>query len=660
MFTDIVGYTSLTQKDESLAMELLEEHRTVLRSIFARYNGLEIKTIGDSFLVEFASALDATNCAVEIQQSMRARNSAVQETKTIKLRIGIHVGDILHSHGDVYGDAVNIASRIEPLAPPEGICISQQVYDQVNNKLKFKITPTGSTTLKNVQTPVNVYQIVLPWIESKESSTNTSYDLNRIAVLPLANISPDPKDEYFADGLTEELISALSKISDLSVISRTSVVRYKASAKAIEDIGRELKVENILEGSVRKAGNRVRISVQLIDVKSDKHTWTELYDREIADIFEIQSDIAQRVAESLKLRLLGEKRAIIEKKATNTDAYTSYLLGRFCLNKHTIGDTERAIEHFEQSLRSDPNYAPAYAGLSDCYIYLGDNLLKPIEAYPKARSYAIRALELDDLLPEAHLSLALVLCQYEWDWSGAEREFRRAFTLNPSFAMARFWFTALMAILGRIEDGWSEILQAQQLDPLSLTVATGVGGVLYFWGRYDQAAIQLRRVLEMDSNFSLAHERLGLVNIQNKKYEEAISEFQILSDLTRAPLAKGLLGHVYALTGMSGEARKILEELNQSSSVQYISPFAPALVHLALGEKDRTFELLEKAYEDHSSYFALAGIKCVPVSCSPLYNSIRSDPRFQAILTKLGLEDVATKNSGSTNPSDQTATFSSF
>lgn len=647
MFTDMVGYTVLTQKDEALAMKLLEEHRAILRPILAKYEGHEIKTIGDSFLVEFSSALDATKCGMEIQNTMRARNAGVDESKIIKLRIGVHIGDIIHSRGDVYGDAVNIASRIEPLASPEGICISQQVFDQVNNKAGIRLSPIGSTRLKNIQTPVSVYEVIFPWNGTEEKLARVALDHNRIAVLPLANISPDSKDEYFSDGLTEELISALSKISDLSVISRTSVVRYKSSDKGIEEIGRELKVDNILEGTVRKAGNRVRITVQLIEVKSDKHTWTESYDREIADIFEIQSDIAQRVAESLKLRLLEDKKSIIEKSATNTDAFTSYLRGRYCLNKHTIEDTERAIEYFEHSLKSDSNYAPACAGLSDCYIYLGDNLLKPIEAYPKARSYAIRALELDDTLAEAHLSLALVLCQYEWDWQNAEKEFRRAFALNPSFAMARFWFTALMTILGRIDEGWSEILQAQRLDPLSLTVNTGVGGVLYFWGRYDQSEVELRKVLEMDSNFALAHERLGLVNVQRAKFEDAIAEFQILGRLTRAPLAKGLLGHVYALKGKFEEARKILKELEESSKGQYVSPFAPALIHLALGEKERTFDLLEMAYEDHSSYFALAGIKCVPISCSPLYNTIRSDPRFIALLSKLGLKDVVLQNSSS-------------
>ncbi len=373
MFTDMVGYTALSQKNEREALETLEEHRKLLRPIFPKYGGQEVKTIGDSFLVEFSSVLEAVRCAVAVQQVLHDRTFASPGGKKIMIRIGIHVGDVVHNQRDVYGDAVNIASRLEPLAEPGGICVSRQVYDQIRNKSEFPLEALGNTQLKNIELPLGVYKVVLPWNQKKTREDRDNAP-SRIAVLPFSNISPDSKDEYFADGLTEELISALSRISDLSVISRTSVMRYKNATKGVEEIGNELKVGTVLEGSVRKAGDRVRISVQLIDVQSDKHTWAEMYDREIGDIFAVQSDIAQRVAESLKVRLLTEEKERIGKQGTqNTEAYTSCLRGRFYLNKHTVEDVQRAIKYFNESRKADPSYAPAYAGLSDCYTYLGDN-----------------------------------------------------------------------------------------------------------------------------------------------------------------------------------------------------------------------------------------------------------------------------------------------
>jgi adenylate cyclase len=317
MFTDIVGYTALTQSNEAQALEVLRKHTRLLKPFFPRFRGREVKTIGDSFLLEFDSALYAVNCAIEIQKFLHDYNISSKNGWKIKLRIGIHLGDVERKRGDIFGDAVNIASRIEPLADSEGICISEQVYDQVRNKVANPMVEVSHGGLKNVATPICVYKVVMPWEtapreENDEKAKPSKFDPKRIAVLPFSNYSPDPNDNYLADGLTEELISTMSKISKLSVIARTSVMRYKDGEKGIDDIARDLKVGTILEGSVRKSGNKLRITVQLIDPENSDHLWAESYDRDLSDVFEIQREISETVAGALRIRLMPEEKEKIE------------------------------------------------------------------------------------------------------------------------------------------------------------------------------------------------------------------------------------------------------------------------------------------------------------------------------------------------------------
>lgn len=362
MFTDIVGYTRSTQANEALTLELLEEHRKLVRPFFPPHGGTEIKTIGDAFLVEFRSALEAVLCAVDIQRKLAGRNSGVQEQRQVQLRIGIHVGDVVHGAGDVYGDAVNIASRIEPLAEPGGICISQQVYDNIRNKTELGFKAMGPVRLKNVEFPLGVYKVVLPGSESGMNKVQAPRE--RLAVLPFVNISPDPNDEYFADGLTEELITRLSGVDGLKVIARTSVMNYKKKDMKVSEIGNELNVGSIVEGSVRKAGNKIRVTVQLIDAKTEEHLWASNYDKDLDDVFAIQSDIASRVASSVS------SGAFFEVQGSDTksiEAYTSFIKAVQNYHAASEGNLRQAKVMFEEAIALDPHFARAYAGLSQTW-----------------------------------------------------------------------------------------------------------------------------------------------------------------------------------------------------------------------------------------------------------------------------------------------------
>ncbi len=322
MFTDMVGFSALTHRNEALALELLEEHFALLRPFIPRHGGHEIKTTGDSFMVEFASPLQAVQCAVAMQKTLSIHNAGTPSDRQITIRIGIHLGDVEHRAGDVFGDGVNIAARLEPLAEPGGICLSQQIYDHVHNKVDVPLVSMGRPEMKNIQAPIEVYRVVLPWqhetpVPSPGSAAPATRpaarDRKSIAMLPLTNLSPDPENEYFSDGLTEDILTHLSKVQRLKVISRTSVMQYKKTSKNLREIGRELGVATILEGSVRKAANKVRISVQLIDASTDEHLWAETYDRELADIFAIQSDVARQITDALKARVSEDERARIER-----------------------------------------------------------------------------------------------------------------------------------------------------------------------------------------------------------------------------------------------------------------------------------------------------------------------------------------------------------
>jgi TolB-like protein len=591
MFTDMVGYTALGQRNESLSLALVDEQRKLLRPIFSRHKGREIRTMGDGFLVEFPSALDAVRCAYDIQRATREFNFSLPDEKRVHLRVGVHVGDVVESPGDISGDAVNVASRIESLAEDGGVCITRQVYDHVQNKFELPLVSLGNRTLKNVAEPVDVYKMVLPWSEER-AAPSTQLDKKRIAVLPFTNISPDPADEYFADGMTEELISTISRISGLRVISRTSVRQYKNGSKGMEDIGRSLGAGSVIEGSVRKSSNRVRITVQLIDVKSDAHLWSDNYDRELEDVFAIQSDIATRVADSLRVRLLeGERKQIERIPTTDAEAHNLYFKGRYFWRQRTDEGLSRAIEFFKLAVERDPDYALGYSGLADCYVASAVyGRTSPKDTFPKQRSAALRAVEIDGTLAEAHTSLAIGLA-WGMQFAEAEKEFKRAIELNANYSTAHHFYAQVLAIAGRFVEGISEAEKARELDPLSPTTFFTVGFVRFLAGQTEKTITELMNYREIDPDYLPVNLWLGLAYLEKSKFGESIELIQ--STISHLPIGKPALAYAYARAGLKREALESMVGLEKIAKDQY-DMLGIAGIYLTLGmaaESSNWFEM---------------------------------------------------------------------
>ncbi len=631
MFTDMVGYTALGQKNESLSLALVDEQRRLIRPILNKHSGREVKTIGDAFLVEFSSALDAVRCAYDIQRTTREFNISAPVEQKLHLRIGVHLGDVVESQGDISGDAVNVASRIEPLAEDGGVCLTRQVYDHIQNKFELPLRSLGPKSLKNVNSSIEVYKMVMPWDDARAIAP-TEHDARRIAILPFANISPDPADEYFSDGMTDELIAVLSKIGGLRVVARTSAMRFKGEKTTARSIGQELKVASLVEGSVRKSRNQVRITVQLVDSQSEEQLWSETYDRDLQDVFAVQTDIAQQVAGALELRLGVRESSVLQRQQTqNPEAYALYLKGRFHWNSRAESEVNKAMKYFEEAIGRDPRYALAYVGLADCHSILGTyGYRRGAVVYPQAKELAEKALSLDESLAEAHASLGQTLMWYYYDWARSGSEFDRALQLNASYATARMWRATHHAALGRFGDCLIEARKAVELDPLSMITLTELAKNLYLAGRYDEAIDQYRNSFQVDPNFPIAHKGLSEVYVQKGMHDEAIAEIEKAIALSgRSIFILDDLGYIYASAGKRDEAAKVLEDLDRLASDQYVPAYGRVLICAALGDKEKAMAWLEKAYEERSFL--------VYLKVDPVFDALREEERFATLLDRMGL-----------------------
>jgi eukaryotic-like serine/threonine-protein kinase len=453
--------------------------------------------------------------------------------------------------------------------------------------------------------------------------------ITSLAVLPLENLSGDPAQEYFVDGMTEELTTALAKIGALRVISRTSAMQYKGAHKSLPDIARELNVEGVVEGSVRRSGERVKVTVQLIRAATDQPLWGESYDHALTDILVLQSDVARDIANRVRIELTAQDTARLSSSAkVNPDAHDAYLRGRFYWNKDAREDLERAREYFEQALEKDPRYAPAYAGLADYYSVLPFYTnARPDDVFPKAKQAVAKALELDSSLAEAHGTQAYILTYYDRDWAAAQREFQEALALNPNDATVHHRYSRYLSSLGRVEEALSEIERARLLDPNALVINANVGLIYYFGRQYDQAIEKLQKVLHDHPDFSTAHWGLGLAYEQKGNYDQALPEFQKAVE-SRGPNALASLGHIYGLIGRKKEAREILSEVSTHAGQENISEYQLAVVQIGLGETEAAMESLQRAYREHSTLLNY-------VKMDPRFDPLRGNPQFQDLLRRM-------------------------
>ena len=454
-----------------------------------------------------------------------------------------------------------------------------------------------------------------------------------IAVLPFKPLNPDDGDEYLGLGIADALITRLGNIRKIIVRPTSAVRKYTGLEQDPVEAGRELRVESVLEGGIQRSGERIRVTVQLVDISNSAPLWADKFDEKFTDIFTVQDSISEKVAGSLMLKLTSEERRLLTKRYTeNTEAYRLYLQGLHYKNKGTKDSALKAIEYFNHAIEIDPHYALAYTGLAGSYCWLSHVYSDPRETAPKAKAAAERALELDDSLAEAHTSLARLSISYDWNWPAAEREYLRAIELNPNYAEAHQWYGFYLTVMGRFDEAIREIDRAQELDPLSFMRSAFRGWSLYFARRYDEAIEQFRKLVEMDPNFHMAYWGLGMAYDEKGEFSEAIAEFQKALSTPDGGGAEMItrLGHVYATSGKKEEAQRLLAELEEMSARRYVSPMLMARIHTGLDEKERAFEFLERAFTERSPWM-------VYLKVDPVFDNLRSDPRFANLVRRMGL-----------------------
>ena len=697
MFTDMVGYSALAQRDDQLAVELLEEHRRLLREIFPRFNGTEIKTIGDAFLVEFSSALEAAQCAIEIQRTLAKRNHDVTSDRRIELKIGIHIGDVIHRDGDVYGDGVNIASRIEQLAGAGGICVSTDVERQIRNALEARFEKFGSADLKNIKLPMELFRIVLPWETGRKeggvprppkksrvlipvtallvilallggwwlmrhSSGNrqasavatpnivptapaNSPDQKSVAVLPFVNLSDDKGSEYFSDGVSEELLTVLQKIPGMHVAARTSAFSFKGKNATAQEIGQKLGVAHLVEGSVRKAGDAVRIAARLTRADTGEELWSENFTRDLKDVFAVQSELAEKIVAQVRDRLTtgdagpADKQKIqaevqaAEKGGTkNVDAHQLYLQGRFYENRHSERSAREALAAYQHAVELDPGFALAWAGLAATRVWFcafaTEGGLKSFDAnLSSARDATARALAIEPNLPEALLARASIEISFDYNWNAAAQTLSKALELAPADPNIVIAAGNLEIARGNVDRALELYRKAVALDPVNPQARAFLAFNLAATKRFAEAQAEYPRVVELNPAAPWAHAGLGLSFLLEGKFEEAVSategeagEWAQLLIVACARWSQKKIADADAALG------KLTKDFAETAAYQI------AEVHAYRGDKDKAFEWLERARRQRDG--GLPGLRK-----DPLLVNLYDDERWKAFLHTVGLSD---------------------
>ena len=693
MFTDMVGYSALAQRDDKVALELLEEHRRLLRDIFPRFHGTEIKTIGDAFLVEFNSALEAAQCAIEIQRALAKRNTDVTSDRRIKLKIGIHIGDVVHRDGDVYGDGVNIASRIEALAGAGGICVSTDVERQIRNALEARFEKFGSADLKNIKLPMDLFRIILPWetavkIEggvpgrskklpvlavatavilvglvfgwwlshrSTRNGQNTpesaqalpssvkAPDQKSVAVLPFVNLSDDKGSEYFSDGVSEELLTVLQKIPGLQVAARTSAFSFKGKNATAQEIGQKLGVAYLVEGSVRKAGDAVRIAARLSRADNGKELWSENFTRDLKDVFAVQTELAQTIVAQLRGQLTGGGSAAKEKiqaevqaaekgGTKNVEAHEDYLQGRFFENSHSEKGIGQALAAYQRAIELDPSFALGWAGLARAHIwysnYATEGGLKSFDAHlVSARQAVERALAIEPDLPAALSARAVIEMNFDYNWKGAAETLRKALALAPEDPTIVMEAGNLAVTRGETTKAIELFRRGVALDPVNAGTRAFLAAALAVSGQNEQALAERLRVIELNPTAPYAYAGLGYSYLMAGKFEEAATAAQKdAADWARLTIL------ACARWGQKKipESDAALAEMKQKFAET--AAFQIAEIYAYRNDRDQAFEWLERARRQRD-----AGV--AQMRSDPLLTNLHNDRRWNAFLRTIGLAD---------------------
>src|SRR5437667_1446912 len=696
MFTDMVGYSALAQRDDKVALELLEEHRRLLRAIFPQFHGTEIKTIGDAFLVEFGSALEAAQCAIEIQRTLAKRNHDVTSNRRMELKIGIHIGDVVHRDGDVYGDGVNIASRIEQLAGAGGICVSMDVERQIRNALEARFEKFGSADLKNIKLRMDLFRIILPWEKGAESParrtskkspllvpaailvilallagwwwmqrknqqsvaahavpaapTNTP-DQKSVAFLPFVKLSDDKGSEYYSDGVSEELLTVLQKIPGMHVAARTSAFSFKGKNATAQEIGQKLGVAHLVEGSVRKAGDSVRIAARLTRADTGEELWSENYTRDLKDVFVVQSELAQTIVEQLRSRFGADPGSVAkekiqaevqaaEKGGTRTvEAHESYLQGRFYENRHSEKSAREALAAYEHAVALDPGFALAWAGVAQTHLWFSafatEGGQKTFDAHlASARDAVARALSIEPNLPNGLLAQATIETNFDFNWNAAAQTVSKALALAPADPNMLIAAGNLELALGNTDRAIELYRKAVELDPVSAQARTFLAFNLAATKRFAEAQAEFPRVVELNSAAPWARAGLGLSYLLQNKFEEAATEAEaVAGEWCR------LLIVSCARWGQKrvAESDAALNELIKNDAET--AAYQIAEVYAYRGDKDRAFEWLERARRQRDP--GLAGLRK-----DPLLTNLQDEPRWKAFLRTMGLAGDQLKTSG--------------
>lgn len=634
MFADMVGYSELMQKDEQQAKKQRDRQRDVLEDCILDHKGQIIQYYGDGSLSIFGSAIEAVKCAVAIQRKLK-------EDPKVPLRIGLHLGDIVYDDEGAYGDAVNVAARIQSIAIPGGVLISDRVNDELQGHPKIKTQHLGSHQLKHIKRPVDVFAVKAKGLDVPSPASikaKTGGASRSIAVLPFVNMSGGEENEYFSDGITEEIINALTRVQGLNVTSRTSAFAFKGNNKDIRLIGSELSVSHVLEGSVRRAANQVRITAQLINTKDGFHIWSEVFDRSLEDIFQVQDEIAKKIAAKLKenIREIAAKERLVQQTTNNIQAYNHYLKGKYYWHKWTPEDVQKSIEQFKLAIDLCPDYAEAYAGIALSYSYMGASGQMPTKvAYEEAEQAACRSIDFNDQIPDSHTALALVKMLHQWDFKGALKHFRRALALGPGSANVLQAYAIYLKVMGRNKAAIRALKEALEKDPLSLTINADLARAYLNAGKAAKALKQFNKTLDLDPGFRTAIEGKGWAYVELGDLGKALEIFEDYRESIGHRL-KGVtqLGYIYGRLGNSDKAEYYLDIMKQRGMKEKDVSLAMdfAVVYLGLGDKDQVFKYLQQALEEH-----LGGI--LFINTNPIWEPIRNDSRYDELITAIGLDN---------------------